>query len=402
MAKHIALLTAGHLSSCPRLLKEAELLSANGFNISIVYLNSISRIAELDQHIIDRNTNWNFCEVKWNNSISSIASKLLFFVSKLFKFNSIYLQSTSKKLIDKIISIKADFYIAHHPSVLAAAALAAKKYSAKFGYDIEDAFPFVEDNSFENSPNVSILNIEKKFISDASIITTASPLYTQLYSKLYQLRAPVLNLLNVFDIVEDEMEYIDRQDLQKVSFYWHSQTVGLNRGLQDLFNAINMLDPNKFELHIRGVCSNEIKMELLNLIKFDSHKCSVFFHSIVSTEELAKRNREHDIGFALEPITSLNRDLCISNKLLDYLRSGLMVVATNTLGHQLITTELSGSSISYTSGDSISLANELLMLIENPNRISIAKQKSLQLAKEKYNWTLQSKEFIQKVINELH
>lgn len=397
MPKHIVLLTAGHLSSCPRLIKEAELLSKNGYSISIVFLNSISRIAELDKIIVDHHTHWNFNEVKWNKSKASILSKLSYELSNFFGLSSKYIQPTSKILIDKVLSIKADLYIAHHPSVLVAAALAAKKYNAKYGYDIEDAFPFVETNRYLDNPNKQILNVENKYIRGAAYTTTASPLYSEVYIKLYSLKNSPIDLLNVFDIVDENIEYLDRVDLQKVSFYWYSQTVGLNRGLQDLFTAINFLPENSFELHIRGMCSNEVKATLLSLVNSKLHKSAIYFHNSVSPLELNLRNREHDIGFALEASSSLNRDLCISNKILDYLRSGLMVVATNTQGHLLITNELKDYAISYSPGDSDSLAEQLQKLLVEPLRIKQAKEKSFQLAIDKYNWTTQSKVWLSQI-----
>lgn len=397
MGKHVALLTAGHLSSCPRLIKEAELLSENGYVISIVFLSSIPRIADLDKFIIDRHIDWNFYEVKWNKSLSSIFSKLAYELSSIFRFSEKYIQPTSKILIDKTLSIDADLYIAHHPSVLVAAALAAEKYKAKYAYDIEDAFPFVEDGRYINNPEKSIENIERKYINNASFTTTASPLYTNLYREIYGMRSSPMNLLNVFDISDSKIEYKDRRDLQKVSFYWYSQTVGLNRGLDDLFSAVNSLPKNSFEIHIRGMCTDEVREALMNLILENDHKKNIFFHASISADELVERNKEHDIGFALEASASLNRDLCISNKILDYLRSGLFIVATNTQGHQLITNELGENAISYTQGDTVSLSNALNIVLNDPVKLFNGKQKSMNLAREKYNWKIQSRAWLIKV-----
>lgn len=397
MGKHVALLTAGHLSSCPRLIKEAKLLSENGYVISIVFLSSIPKISDLDKFIIDRHIDWNFYEVKWDNSLSTHISKITYKILNFFGNSTKYIQTTSKKLIDKTLEIKADLYIAHHPSVLVAASLAAEKYKAKYAYDIEDAFPFVEDGRYINNPEKNIENIERKYIDNTSFTTTASPLYTDLYTTIYGMKRSPINLLNVFDISESKIEYKDRRDLQKVSFYWYSQTVGLNRGLDDLFSAVNSLPKNSFELHIRGMCTDEVRDALLDLIIEKNQKENVFFHTSIPADELVERNKEHDIGFALEASTSLNRDLCISNKILDYLRSGLFVVATNTQGHQLITNELGENAISYTQGDTASLSNALSIILNDPEKLINGKEKSMNLAKEKYNWKIQSRAWLIKV-----
>jgi glycosyltransferase involved in cell wall biosynthesis len=402
MGKKTALLTAGHLSSCPRLIKEASILSSNGYEVSIVYLESIPRISVLDKHIISENPNWNFYSIQWENDIDSLISKIYFRVSSLFKLDNIYIQSTSKSLIDKTLSIKADLYIAHHPSVLIAAALAAKKYNAQYAYDIEDAFPYVNENSYFDNPNQQILDVEKRYINDTAFTTTASPLYSEVYIKNYKLLDRPIDLMNVFDINNDPIEYKDRVDLKKVSFYWYSQTVGLNRGLQDLFSAINYLPDHSFELHIRGTCTLEVKNILLDLVTNHNHYVNIIFHDSIPMSELELRNKEHDLGFALEYSNGLNKDLCISNKILDYLRSGLMIVATNTSGHKLIANDLNNDCITYDEGDIKSLGAELLNLINNKNRIVNAKAKSLELANSKYNWTIQSADFLKAVINAIH
>lgn len=398
----VALLTAGHLSSCPRLIKEAQLLSRNGYKITIVYLESIPRISALDSSILKNNPEWEYVSVKWGNTIDNIISKLTFRIFNLFNQDSIYIQSTSRVLINTILTIKADLYIAHHPSVLVAAALASKKYKAKYSYDIEDAFPYVDDGRYIENPDLKILDIENKYIQDAVFTTAASPLYSELYFKNYNLKERPIDLLNVFDLNTNEIKYEDRKDLNKVSLYWYSQTVGLNRGLQDLFIAINTLPVDSFELHIRGNCEDRVRKSLIALIKVKEHLPNIFFHDSVSIEELEVRNKEHDIGFAVEVNSSLNKDMCISNKIFDYLRSGLMLVATNTRGHQFVINDLQNQAISYSPGDTDTLAKELQKVIQDPERIISAKQKSLQLAKDKYNWTKQSTVFINRISNEIH
>ena len=397
MGKKVTLLTAGHLSSCPRLIKEANFLSLNGFEVSIVYLESIPRISLLDKHIVFENPNWNFYPIQWGNDIDSLISKVYYRVFPFLNLNNNYIQSTSKVLIDKTLSIKADLYIAHHPSVLIAAALAAEKYNAKYAYDIEDAFAYVDEGSYIDNPNQRVIDAERKYINGAVFTTTASPLYSDIYIQNYKLLKRPVDLMNVFEVNDEQIEYKDRFDLEKVSLYWYSQTVGLNRGLQDLFKAINWLPENTFEIHVRGTCDIEVKNELLKYVEVKSHLNNIFFHTSVSMDELVNRNKEHDIGFALEPSISLNRELCITNKILDYLRSGLMIVATNSKGHKLITDDLGDYAISYTSGNVDELSNALLSYIQNRDRIELAKAKSLKMAIEKYNLKIQFERWIKKI-----
>lgn len=402
--KKIVLLTASHLSSCPRLLKEADLLYKNGAEIHIVYLNSLTLLEEVDDAIQIKHAKWNFYPIYWkgkkSKKLNVFISKFIFKLNKYLSFNSDYIQSTSKALMDATLNIKADLYIAHHPSLLPAAAKAAKKYNAKFIYDIEDAFPFVEEGSFLSNPNTIIVNTEKKYLKEAALLTTASPLYANLYKSLYELTLEPINLLNVFNVKHNEpFEFKDRKDLSKTSLYWFSQTVGLNRGLQDVFNAINELDPSKYELHIRGNCTEVLKQHFLSLITNTKHLQNIYFHELISNDELEMRNTEHDIGLALEVPTSINKDLCISNKILDYISKGLMVVATNTKGHEYILSELNANKYLYNSGNSTQLASIINTLISDKGKLETLKANCLELAISKYNWDTHSQTWLKGVIN---
>jgi glycosyltransferase involved in cell wall biosynthesis len=397
--KKVLLITASHLSSCPRLLKEATLLSENSCEIHIVYLNSLKMLEHADDQIRNQHPTWNFYPIYWKGTKSNfaevMASKSIYKICKLLHLSTDLIQSTSRILINKVLSIKADLYIAHHPSVLVAAAKASILYNAKFIYDIEDAFPFVEEGRFESNPNPEILSIENKFIRDASLLTCASPLYAEVYQKLYKLQNQPLTVLNVFDVHEEPIvDYKDRKDLYKISFYWFSQTVGLNRGLQDLCKALNELDANKWELHIRGNCEASVKSELLRLITDESKKAQVFFHEPLDTAQLVLRNKEHDIGFALEGKSTLNRNLCISNKMLDYIASGLMVIATNTEGHKYILNQLDAKELAYEPGDVGALKKLLTTFINDKSIIQRYKEKSLQIAKDKFNWKTHSENWL--------
>ncbi len=402
MTKKILLLTAGHLSSCPRLIKEAELLEKSGYQVAIVFLVSIESIYIQDKQIIEAHPSWEYHPIYWignkSNKTDVLKSKLYYQFCNKLTLSSPYIQSTSKLLIDTIINIKADLYIAHHPSVLVAAAKAAEKYQSKYTYDIEDAFPYVEDERFENNPNKLILDIERKYIKNAVLISAASPLYIDLYTKNYPGIVEPIRLLNVFDVVDNEViEYKDRKDGSKISLYWVSQTIGLNRGLNDLLKAINSLPINSIELHLRGNVTEEVKRQLLSEVSDKRNLENIFFHDTVSVDELMRRNKEHDIGFALEANLSLNRGMSISNKILDYIRSGLMIAATSTEGHKYVVEDFEGEAILYNAGDVQSLTQQLLEYINNPSKIDAAKQKSRLLAKTKYNWSLESKQWLEKI-----
>ncbi len=397
--KKIALVTASHLSSCPRLLKEAELLDQQGYELHIVYLNSVPVIEELDRAIVQKNTHWNFYPIYWygenSNFIQKWISKIKYQFFNLLKLNSDLIQSTSDVLINTTINIKADVYIAHHPSVLVAVAKAAEKYNAKYVYDVEDAFSFMNTKNIQY-PDNKVYYVETKYIHQASLLSFASPLYKNLYIQTFQLKNKMIDLLNVFNLNEFEvLQYKDRKDLKKISFYWHSQTIGLNRGLQDVISTLSTFDHNKWELHIRGHHTLDVKNELLNSLVDKDAVESIFFHQAISSTELPLHTKEHDIGLALEAKISINRDLCISNKLLEYIASGLVIIATNTQGHSFIMEKLNAKDFTYSNKDG--LKKILASIFDSSFDLKKYKNDSMQLAKRELNWELQSKTWLKEI-----
>lgn len=395
-SKIIALVTASHLSSCPRLLKEAELLDQLGYEIHIVYLNSVPLIEELDKEIVRKNIHWNFYPIYWYGKNSNLIQKYISKIKHQFfhqlKINSDYIQSTSDILIKNTIKIKADVYIAHHPSVLVAVAKAAKKYNAKYIYDIEDAFSFMK-TQHSCQPDKNIFYVESKYIHQASLLSFASPLYKNLYIQTFQLKNKMIDMLNTFNINDQKViKYKDRRDLKKISFYWHSQTVGLNRGLQDLIAALSDFDHHQWELHIRGHCTKEVKSELLKSLANTDAVESVFFHQAISSIELPFRTKEHDIGLALEIQTSINRDLAISNKILEYIASGLCIIATNTQGHRFVMEKMDAKNFIYSNFEG--LKEIIASFFDQKFDIKKYKNISMNLAKSELNLALQSKNWL--------
>ena len=121
----------------------------------------------------------------------------------------------------------------------------------------------------------------------------------------------------------------DKRDPSAVSFYWFSQTIGPGRGLESLAKALPELKGN-WQLHLRGSLRNYGSW-------FDSvFPCEirnrVILQEMVPNCELRSRSASHDVGLALEVPSCASRDLTATNKIFEYLRCGLAVIATATQG----------------------------------------------------------------------
>ena len=77
----------------------------------------------------------------------------------------------------------------------------------------------------------------------------------------------------------------------------------------------------------------------------------IMVHGLVSYSELLSRITEHDIGFAGETPLIRNKDLTVSNKILQYLLGGLAVVASDTSGQREVARGAPGGVFLYPSRD---------------------------------------------------
>jgi len=121
-------------------------------------------------------------------------------------------------------------------------------------------------------------------------------------------------------------------DARPPSFFWFSQTIGPGRGLEAFLAAYAKTEISS-RLTLLGQVQDTYRQHLLSTLP-DALRPRIRFHDLVPPDKLPEVIAQHDIGLALENCTPPNKDLTISNKILQYLGGGLAVVATPTLGQR--------------------------------------------------------------------
>ena len=176
----------------------------------------------------------------------------------------------------------------------------------------------------------------------------------------------------------------DRAARGKPSIHWVSQMIGPGRGLEDLFASLPFLK-NDVEIHLRGNRIEGLDAWLRSALPAGWND-RVFFHGVVSNEELLSRIAEHDIGFAGEIPFCANKRTTVSNKILHYLLGGLAVVASDTPGQREVAEMAQGAISLYPSGDASALARRIDTLLETPQALSEAKLAALRAAQQTFCW----------------
>jgi len=406
--KEIVLISPGQPSTNPRLLKEAICLYNAGYKVTVLYSFWTSWADQPDINFKKEYAGINWMRIgghpreeKLKYLYSRFVFKILkslnqFWSLEYFKINSI--NRTSYALLKKVKSVKADLYIAHGLGALPAAIKAAQKNNAKACIDFED---YYSGQWEENSQNYKQYKwIENKFIPKISFCTAASPLIADKYKKDFSFLFPVI-INNVFSKIYLQSGLRPYKQEDTLKLFWFSQTVGKGRGVEEIIEAISKLNRN-ISCTVLGNCDMQMKTGLLQVAKKNGiNENQIIFLDPVSPEEIFLIAAQHHIGLALESEGTINREICLTNKIFTYLLSGLAIIATDTLAQKEFLETYSGIGNYYKKGNVTALAELILQYQNNPILLQLHRSKALKLAAEELNWEEEQKIFLSLIKQQL-
>ncbi|MDF1734034.1 MAG: glycosyltransferase [Minwuia sp.] len=190
---------------------------------------------------------------------------------------------------------------------------------------------------------------------------------------------------------------VDRRDTGIPSITWFSQTIGPGRGLEALMQAIMLIDA-PFELHLRGTPRAGFMQELLADVSPEVRN-RVHVHPQVPQAELLSRLSEHDIGYCGELSDCASRHLTITNKVFEYMRAGLAIVASDTAGQSEVAGIAPEAVHIFPQGDARALAEALRPLIVDARERTTAAKASVAALEQHFSWEL-SKARLQRQVND--
>lgn len=407
--KKICILTQSHLCRNPRVVKEANTLSRAGYDVTILTTFTYADLLEEDLKLIDTK------KIKYKGIINMIPEK----ASKL----SILKNRIERRIAGEIISRfgvenvnslgydfnrnlklamreKADLYTCHQEaSTVIGCKLIQNGFKAAF--DLEDWYSHDLLPDANKSRPIKLLEKYEKFaLNNAELCYTTSESLAIALSEFANSEKPkVLN--NVFPIAERDHidgKNKDRNDFDKLSIHWYSQTIGPGRGLEFIVDALSLVD-YPVQLHLRGNVSEDYKALLTSRLP-DNKDHDIYFHSLVPHLELLGRIAEHDIGLATEKHSPPSRNLTITNKILQYLLAGIAVVASDTDGQKEVAVNAPESVFLYENDNKEQFADILNQLSSDKKKLEKAKEKALEVSEQRYCWELQEK-WLVKWINDV-
>jgi len=458
--KRVCILTTRHISYNPRVLKEADALDAGGYDVTVVTINNSMDQRRFDEEIM-QTRKWRLKTVNFRKEKGgerrrwvylSVKQRFFILLSRMTLRSGIA-ERAAEKAYDGLRNLatkeKADFYLVHHAEALGAGYYAARHNKAVFGFDAEDFHTGMSESASPNEsagsnestgPNKSAgpgagsgksagpmpsdritEYLERKFLPHCRYMTAASKGIAAAYSDKYKIDRPGV-ILNVFPTEDLPV----RPPGSTVKFYWYSQVIGPNRGLELLMAAAGQVvatkgqlvdtagqpgrTPVPFEIHLRGQLQSEKFGAALRALADEAGiGSSLFIHPPILADQLIRDGNNFDVGLALELPVSINRNICVTNKVFAYLMARLAIIGTDTDGQKDIFSHFPQAVSICRADDAEDLAAAMRSYLTGSDKLTggdqltgggkllQAKQAASDAAEKYFNWETESGKLLQGV-----
>lgn len=399
-SKKIVIISSTQLSLNPRMVKEADALADEGYNVTVLYAYWNKWGADFDKILIPKK--------KWKaiciGGDPENTPKLYFLSRVLHKIAKILNDKISVKVLADVAIVRAgyflrlaapkydaDIYIGHNPGALSVTVQTAKKNRKLCGFDAED-FHRNEVSDDPNHPDTKLKTyLESLYFPQVDYLETSSPQIAKAYKNLFPQINPTV-VLNTFPAnLTVKQTTFNKTDTIKL--FWFSQTIGAKRGLDDVVGALRLLKGYPFELHLLGHLPEETKINYTDKL-INDNAVKIKFYSPIPSDELPLFASQFDIGLALEPAFNTNNDLALSNKIFTYLQAGLAIVASDTKAQQALLEQYPAIGKVYQKGNVQAITHILLNYHQNREKLFETRNAALKAAHDELNWENEKKKLI--------
>ncbi|MEM6573500.1 MAG: hypothetical protein AAF736_04475 [Pseudomonadota bacterium] len=410
-APTICLVSPGHFSSNPRLVKELTALHRANFSVRTVTSAQVPWFAELDEQM-DEPALADGLRLSRLGRLPRILLRLRqksyrAWVALLFRLGrrprawhlAEALNPDCRRLRNTLRRQNADasapftLAIAHNLAALPAAATVARETGAGFAFDAEDSHvdELDESQSFDRQLRQAL---ESAYLPDASYVSAASPGIANALTERYGLQPTVL--LNVFSPNRELPQIAPPLGPgDPIRFFWFSQTIGPDRGL-DGFLA---LAPR-----LQAALDRPLELTLVGrpvpgfdaTLRREAQACGVelALMPLLAPEALFELAAGHHCGLALEHRQPVNKDICLANKIFTYLAAGLPTLLTPTAAHLALAPELTEAVHLL---DDPPVSEPVSRWLEEVVCTGRGHAAALRHFSDRFNWDLESKVFLKRV-----
>ncbi len=289
-----------------------------------------------------------------------------------------------RELVDAILEEPADFIYGGTTGALAATAEAARRSGMPFAIDFEDFHAgehAAPDGDLSNALGAQVMRWSAE---GAAFVTAGSEAIAAACRD--ELGIAAIAIHNVFPLPAHPpvRRAIDR-GRPPFSVYWFSQTIGPDRGLEDVVRALGATD-RPASLNLRG-CPAEGYMErLAALARTAAPRVALRVLSPVAPWLMVAECAAFDVGVAAESGHVRNNALALSNKATTYPLAGLPVLITDTAGQRPLADDLGLGALRFSPGDHETLAAQLVPWMTDAERLGQAGDASWHAARTRWHW----------------
>lgn len=397
--RRVCLVTQTHVSLNPRLVKEADALTAAGHEVRVVALDLVDEHAERDCDLM-RGRGWALESTRVPRGhgrapIAYIQAAMRQKAARALFDAGVHADAIATRALSRYLGAltraasreRADIIVAHNLPALPAAARAARRVGARLGFDLED-FHSAElpDDASHDRERALLTAIERRYLPRCDLLSASSDGIADEIARRYGVRRPVV-VLNTSPLEDREMDPPPPRERigPGPSLYWYSQVIGATRGIEQAIQALSRL-PFVAQLHLRGAIDPTYARTLRGLASSLGVGDRVHLLPYAPPRAMVALAAQHDVGLAMEQPDTLNRAICATNKLFTYLAAGLAVVATDTPGQRRILEDAPGAGFLYASRDVEALAAGLQRLLSSPGGLAAARRASISAARARFSW----------------
>lgn len=386
----ILILTSAHLCRNPRVVKEATTLGRAGYDVTVMSISVQERFERMDHELMRglpfRRMVLNYAAKDWRSQMSDFVQRAATWTARRFcsefEIETAQTLGPASALLRFARSFPADLTIVHTEIPIWAAQHLIRD-GRKVAVDVEDWYS--EDLLFADrqSRPIELLRRAEAFALQHAVYASATAQsMADALADAYRC-APPLVIRNSFPLQPHSRADIPPR-AGPPRFIWFSQTIGPGRGLE-LFFAAWARTTHPSEVYLLGDERPDYRAKLLARLPA-ARRGDVHFIPLVTPEQLPDKLAEFDIGLALEPRWPLNRNITITNKILQYLNAGLAVIATDTAGQQEIMRAAPESGLLITAHETTEYAQKLDALLGDPARLRATQLAARAAAAREFCW----------------
>ncbi len=366
-SKKVCLLSDHHICMNPRLWKEAFFYEKLGFDVIIITMWQSEQLLLKDKEILKGHSI--LYEPYLNLIVWQINPLSRFFyrlrkrlgneLQKHFNIGTGWaISHAPEKMFKKAITINADLYSAH----LECAFFVGRellKAGKKVSFDFEDWYS--HDYLVPERPVKLLEQIEKYALENGLFCTAASSSMANALKNYYNVNNEITVIYNGFPKDEainfNAYKSFEENAIAPLKLLWFSRTIGPDRGIEFLLNALKDCQL-PIELHLLGDMAKGYNQFLENIFPYNKgHLLKI--HAFMQHSKLLGFLAQFKIGLAIEENVNDNKQLTITNKILQYLQAGLLVIASNTKGQREVAEYFSESVKIVDLNDKQSIVNAI-------------------------------------------